>query len=120
RALGRRFGATAGLASRGMNLLRAVSSEGFGRLRYHREIRRRLDVDREFRPYFEQETARLPRFYTDLVRRDLGPLWPVAAGGGAGPRPQRRVRGRTGPAGGGQAARRSSGRLTPRAARIGW
>jgi hypothetical protein len=58
-----------------MNLLRAVSSEGFGRLKYHTEVRRRLDVDREFRPYFEQETARLPRFYTDLVRRDLGPLW---------------------------------------------
>jgi hypothetical protein len=58
-----------------MNLLRAVSSEGFGRLHYHTEVRRRLDGDREFRPYFEQETTRLPRFYTDLVRRDLGWLW---------------------------------------------
>jgi hypothetical protein len=74
-ALGRRFQATPGAIPRWMNLLRAVSTEGFGRLRYYREIRRRLDEDEEFRPYFEQETARLPRFYTDLVRRDLGPLW---------------------------------------------
>ena len=58
-----------------MNLLRAVSTEGFGRLRYYREIRRRLDADRQFRPYFDQEAAELPGFYVDLVRRDLGPLW---------------------------------------------
>ena len=58
-----------------MNLLRAVSTEGFGRLRYYRGIRRRLDADLQFRPYFEQETTKLPQFYIDLVRRDLGPLW---------------------------------------------
>src|SRR5262249_13771513 len=67
--------ATAGVVPRWMNLLRAVSTEGFGRLRYHRMIRQRLDTDRQFRPYFEQETTELPRFYVDLVRRDLGPLW---------------------------------------------
>jgi hypothetical protein len=74
-AIFRRFRATTGVAPRWMNLLRAVSTEGFGRLRYHREIRKRLDSDRQFRPYFEQETAELPRFYVDLVRKDLGPLW---------------------------------------------
>jgi hypothetical protein len=58
-----------------MNLVRAVSTEGFGRLKYHREIRERLDSDRQFRPYFEQEKTELPRFYVDLVRKDLGPLW---------------------------------------------
>ena len=75
RSLFRRFQGTAGVAPRLMNLLRAVSTEGFGRLRYHQEVRRRLDADREFRPYFEQETTELPRFYVDLVRKDLGPLW---------------------------------------------
>jgi hypothetical protein len=75
RALFRRFRATAGVSSKWMNLLRAVSSEGFGRLKYHRAIRRRLDTDPQFRPYFEQETARLPAFYTQLMRRDLGALW---------------------------------------------
>ena len=60
---------------RGMNLVRAVSTEGFGRLRYHRDIRRRLDTDRQFLSYFEQETTKLPGFYLDLVRKDLGLLW---------------------------------------------
>jgi hypothetical protein len=75
RALLGRFRATRGAVPRGMNLLRAVSAEGFGRLRYHREVRRRLDEDREFPPYFEQQTGRLPQFYAGLVRRDLGALW---------------------------------------------
>jgi hypothetical protein len=75
RALLGRFRATRGAVPRWMNLLRAVSAEGFGRLRYYREIRRRLDHDREFLPYFEQRTGRLPRFYVGLVRRDLGALW---------------------------------------------
>jgi hypothetical protein len=75
RALLRRFRATAGVVPRWMNLLRAVSTEGFGRLDYYRGIHRRLEGDREFAPYFAQETARLPRFYLNLVRRDLGSLW---------------------------------------------
>lgn len=75
KAIGRRFRATRGLTARGMNVVRAVSTEGFGRYRYYREVRRRLDDDPEFLPYFEQETNELPRFYLDLVRKDLGPLW---------------------------------------------
>jgi hypothetical protein len=58
-----------------MNLVRAISTEGFGRFGYYKEIRRRLDNDPQFLPYFEQETNKLPRFYGDLVRKDLGPLW---------------------------------------------
>jgi hypothetical protein len=75
RAISRRFYSTPGLTSRAMNLVRAVSTEGFGRLQYHRDIRKRLDQDRQFLPYFEQETTELPQFYVDLVRQDLGPLW---------------------------------------------
>jgi len=75
KAIGRRFRATRGLTARGMNVVRAVSTEGFGRLGYYKEIRRRLDNDPQFLPYFEQETNKLPRFYVDLVRKDLGPLW---------------------------------------------
>lgn len=75
RAIARRFRGTSGVIPRWMNVLRAVSTEGFGRLRYYREIRRRLDADRQFRPYFEQETSLLPKFYVDLVRKDLGHLW---------------------------------------------
>jgi hypothetical protein len=75
RMLLRRFRATRGVAPRWMNLVRALSAEGWGRLRYHREVRRRLEGDPEFGPYFEQETSGLPRFYAGLVRQDLGPLW---------------------------------------------
>ncbi len=75
RALFRRFWGGGELGPRWMNLLRAVSSEGFGRLRYYRAIRQRLDRDPQFRPYFEQETTQLPRYYQDIVRQDLGPLW---------------------------------------------
>ena len=63
------------MISRGMNVLRAVSSEGFGRIRYHTELRRRLEADWQMRRYFDQETTELPQFYLDRVRKDLGPLW---------------------------------------------
>ena len=56
-------------------MVRAVSTEGFGRLKHHRDIRQRLDQDRRFQLYFGQETTEFPRFYLDLARRDLGPLW---------------------------------------------
>jgi hypothetical protein len=75
KAIARRFRATRELRARGMNLVRAISTEGFGRFGYYKEIRRRLDNDPQFLPYFEQETNKLPRFYGDLVRKDLGPLW---------------------------------------------
>jgi hypothetical protein len=78
----RRFGATQGMTSRWLNLVRAVSTEGLGRLKYYREIRARLDTDREFSPYFEQESGQLPAFYTNLVRKDLGSLWEWLPEGG--------------------------------------
>ena len=58
-----------------MNVVRAVSTEGFGRLRYYSEVTQKLDTDRQFRSYFEQETTVLPEFYKERVQRDLGPLW---------------------------------------------
>jgi hypothetical protein len=81
-AIFRRSRATLGMTSRWLNLLRAVSSEGFGRLKYYKEIRARLDTDPQFAPYFEQETDELPEFYTDLARRDLGLLWDWLPAGG--------------------------------------
>jgi hypothetical protein len=75
RAILRRFQANRGFISRGMNVVRAISSEGFGRIRYHTEVRRRLESDRPMRRYFEGETTALPSFFLDRVREDLGPLW---------------------------------------------
>ena len=64
-----------GAVPRLMNVVRAVSSEGFGRIAYYREIRRRLDTDLPLRRYFEQETTELPEFFAAQIRRDLGPFW---------------------------------------------
>ena len=75
RAIGRRFRATGDATARWMNLVRAVSSEGFGRLKYHSLIRRRLDTDPQFAPFFEQETSELPDFYPAMVQKDLRWLW---------------------------------------------
>jgi hypothetical protein len=70
-----RLWATQGVTSRWMNVVRAISSEGWGRCRYHEEVRSRLDNDPELLPFFEQETVELPHFYADQVRKDLGSLW---------------------------------------------
>ncbi len=70
-----RFRATGTMIPRWMNVLRGLSSEGLGRIKYYKEVRQRLDTDRQLRRYYEQETTELPRFYMEQVRRDLGPLW---------------------------------------------
>ena len=75
RAILNRCRATRGMIPRWMNVVRAVSSEGFGRIKYHTAVLHRLNTDRQFRRYFEQETTVLPQFYVDMVRKDLGPLW---------------------------------------------
>ncbi|OGU10551.1 MAG: radical SAM protein [Gemmatimonadetes bacterium RBG_16_66_8] len=75
RAIARRYSAIRDTIPRWMNVVRAVSSEGFGRIQYHSLIRRLLDTDRAVRRFFEGETHTIPAFYRDRVRQDLGPLW---------------------------------------------
>ncbi len=75
RAIFNRFRSTRTTIPRWMNAIRAVSSEGSGRIAYFTELRRRLDTDRQVQRYFDRETTELPAFYVDQVRRDLGPLW---------------------------------------------
>lgn len=75
RAIMNRLKGTSGMIPRWMNVVRAVSSEGFGRIKYHTEVRRRLHTDMQLRRYFEQETTELPPFYVEMARQDLGPLW---------------------------------------------
>ena len=74
-AIARRFRATRNVKARWLNVARAVSLEGPGRIKYYTEIRRKLDVDWQFRSYFEQQTSELPPFYEDRVRKDLGAFW---------------------------------------------
>jgi hypothetical protein len=75
RAIRRRFRANRGGIPRFLNVMRAISSEGKGRIEHFHRLRDKLETDRSFRNFFEGETDRIPSFYTDRVRRDLGPLW---------------------------------------------
>jgi hypothetical protein len=75
RAILRRIPATATMIPKWMNVVRGMSSEGWGRIRYHTMIRRLLDSDRSVRAFFEGETDVVPEFYTARVRQELGPLY---------------------------------------------
>ena len=75
RAIFNRCVATKSTIPRWMNVVRAVSSEGYGRIRYYRDLRRGLDDDPQIRAYFSRETDALPDFYRRQVEQDLGPLY---------------------------------------------
>lgn len=75
RAIARRIPATAGAIPKWMNVLRAVSSEGFGRIKYHTMVRGLLDSDPTMRPFWEGETTALPEFYRRRIEDELGPLY---------------------------------------------
>jgi radical SAM family protein len=75
KAIARRIPATPTMIPKWMNVVRAVSSEGFGRIRYHETILRLLDTDRSVRSFMEGETDQLPEFYASRIRRELGPAY---------------------------------------------
>jgi hypothetical protein len=75
KAIARRIPATATAIPKWMNVVRAMSSEGWGRIEYHTTIRRLLDSDRSVRRYLDGETNVLPAFYHRRIQRDLGPLY---------------------------------------------
>jgi hypothetical protein len=75
KAIYRRFMATPNFTAKWMNTMRAVSSEGHGRIKFFKKVRSKLAEDAQFRKYFEGETKELPSFYTDIIRRDLGIWW---------------------------------------------
>jgi hypothetical protein len=75
RMIVRRYAANREMIPRAMNVVRAVSSEGAGRHRYYRTVRGLLDTDASVRRFFDAESASLPAFYAERVRRDLGPFW---------------------------------------------
>jgi hypothetical protein len=75
RSIGRRLLATHSFVPRWLNVIRAMSSEGYGRMHQYGRIRRQLDEDSQFRQFFEQETTDIPQYYVDQVKDDLGPFW---------------------------------------------
>lgn len=81
RAIARRLQATPTMIPKWMNVLRAVSSEGFGRIAYHATVRRLLATDRAVLRFMEGKTTQLPEFYRARIERDLGPLYPYLPAG---------------------------------------
>ena len=75
KAIARRFKANKSSIPGWMNLMRGVSSEGFGRIKYISTLIQLLETDRHFRSYFEQETDVIPQFYVNKIKKDLGPFW---------------------------------------------
>ncbi len=75
RAIARRIPATPTMIPKWMNVVRAVSSEGFGRIKYHTMMRSLLDTDRDVRAFHEGETTEIPAFYVNRIKKELGPLY---------------------------------------------
>jgi hypothetical protein len=75
RAIVRRIGGTSAFVPKWLNVVRAISSEGHGRLQYYTRVHQQLLSNRQFRDYFEQETDVLPTFFQNRIREDLGPMW---------------------------------------------
>ena len=74
-AILKRLISTKAFIPRWMNVVRAISEEGFGRVAYNKKILKQLNSDTKFRDYFEQETNELPQFYLNIIKEELGPLW---------------------------------------------
>jgi hypothetical protein len=72
KAIYNRFRATPSFTSRWMNVMRAISNEGYGRIRFYKMIRKNLKEDHAFRKYFEGDSTQLPAFYKNIIERDLG------------------------------------------------
>jgi hypothetical protein len=78
----RRFAAIPERIPRWLNVIRAISSEGLGRIRYFKEIRRQLETNRQFRSFFEQESSAVPDFFINKIQIALGSFWKWLPEGG--------------------------------------
>lgn len=75
RAIYNRFKAMESTGWRWMNVLRGLTAQGIGRVKYYTELKNQLETDTKFRAFFEQETTEIPEHYVNWVRKDLGPFW---------------------------------------------
>ncbi len=68
----RRLVANRGFHTKAFNALRVVSK---GRITREENMARMLRTDPGFRRFFDQQTTEVPAYFSDIIRRDLGPLW---------------------------------------------
>jgi hypothetical protein len=82
KAIMRRIPATRTMIPKWMNVIRSISSEGFGRIQYHTMMRGLLDTDPAVRGFMEGETTELPEFYSNRIKTELGSLYQHLPEGG--------------------------------------
>lgn len=75
RAIRKRLLHSSGFVPKWLNFVRAISSEGFGRIRFFKKIRENLIKDPSFRDFFDGKTTQIPQFYIDIIKKDLGHMW---------------------------------------------
>lgn len=75
RAIYKRVMANSGFTTKTLNVVRAISSEGYGRIKFFKKIRQSLITDKIFRDYFEGESETLPQFYLDIIEKELGYMY---------------------------------------------
>jgi len=75
KAIFRRFNVNRGWIPKAMNIVRATSSEGWGKIKYFYDVRHRLDTDIAFRKFYEQETTEVPPVLVNRIKNAMGPLW---------------------------------------------
>lgn len=75
KAIARRIAATPTAIPKWMNVMRAISSEGSGRIKYYGTIRRLLDTDKSVRAYMNGDSTVLPEFFQRRIRKQLGSLY---------------------------------------------
>jgi hypothetical protein len=75
RAIGQRYLANTGVIPSAMNVVRSISNEGFGRIRYYSELRRLLQTDSHFHNYLDGATTDIPEFFLRKLRANLGSFW---------------------------------------------
>jgi hypothetical protein len=75
KAIWRRQRAVAGALPQLINLVRGISGEGHGRVRYLERTAARLQTDSALRDFLEGKTSTVPAYFADKVRGELGTLW---------------------------------------------
>lgn len=71
----RRFRTNNNSIAKWMNLMRAMSTEGWGRLKYYKKIKHKLETEKHFRDYYEGKHTDLPPFFREMIKKDLGVFW---------------------------------------------
>lgn len=75
RANYRRFNAIHYNTSRWITLFMSLTVGGSGKIRFLSDMLKHIRSDTDFQVFLNKETTQVPKFMTEKVKKDLGPLW---------------------------------------------